>query len=86
MPYACASSARCRGLAGRKLETGFSARHDLLLFGEAAEQQGADQQAQEDAWIGLEAAEGAAAGGAPGEQAAAAAGAAEAAGAPASVS
>jgi hypothetical protein len=68
-----------RGLAGRKLETGFSPRQDLLLFDEAAEQQGADQQAQEDAWIGLEAAEGAAAAAGGPAAAALAAGEAEAA-------
>ena len=79
----CSTHCLSRGLAGRKLETGFSPRQDLLLFGEAAEQQGADQQAQEDAWIGLEAAEGAAAAGDPGAAALAAGGAA---GAPASAS
>lgn len=74
--------ADCRGLHGRKLETGFSARNDLLLFGEAADRVGADQQSAEDAWIGLgtPAEPGAAAGAAartpPGEAAAGAAGAA----------
>lgn len=43
----------CRGLHGRKLETGFSQRQDLLLFGEAADRLGADKQSAEDAWIGL---------------------------------
>ncbi|KAL4429161.1 hypothetical protein ABPG77_010140 [Micractinium sp. CCAP 211/92] len=42
-----------RGLHGRKLETGFSQRQDLLLFGEAADRLGADKQSAEDAWIGL---------------------------------
>lgn len=45
-----------RGLQGRKLETGLSARQDLLLFGEAADRKGADRKATEDAWIGLNAA------------------------------
>jgi hypothetical protein len=43
----------CRGLQGRKLETGFSSRQDLLLFGEAPERAGAAKQAGEDTWIGL---------------------------------
>lgn len=43
-----------RGLHGRKLETGFSARQDLLLFGEAADRKGADLQSGKDAWIGLD--------------------------------
>lgn len=42
------------GLRGRKLETGFSQRHDLLLFGEAADRVNARQQSAEDAWIGLD--------------------------------
>ncbi|KAL4858595.1 Nudix hydrolase 2 [Chlorella vulgaris] len=45
-----------RGLQGRKLETGLSARQDLLLFGEAADRKRADRKATEDAWIGLNAA------------------------------
>ncbi|PSC72444.1 Nudix hydrolase 8 [Micractinium conductrix] len=52
-----------RGLHGRKLETGFSARQDLLLFGEAADRAGADEEGGQDAWIGLDAAGAGAAGG-----------------------
>lgn len=51
----------CRGLHGRKLETGYTARQDLLLFGEAADPQGGEGASGEDQWIGLDtsAAEGA---------------------------
>lgn len=44
-----------RGLAGRKLEAGFNARHDLLLFGEAADAAGGvEGHAEEDVWLGLD--------------------------------
>lgn len=56
---------RCRrGLHGRKLEAGFSGRQDLLLFGEAAERQGADQLSGQDMWIGLDTSAGGGGGGA----------------------
>lgn len=64
----------CRGLHGRKLETGFSARQDLLLFGEAVDQEGADKLSAEDTWIGLDTEDGAGAGAAAAGTAAAAAG------------
>ena len=75
----CACLLPCRrGLHGRKLATGFSARQDLLLFGEAADREGADQQSGEDAWIGLDTAAAAAdAGGAEGGAAGGAAAAGE---------
>lgn len=58
MPHVCAPprAANRSGLRGRKLETGFSARQDLLLFGETADGVGADPHSAEDAWIGLGAA------------------------------
>lgn len=40
------------GLGGYKMESGFSARQDLLLFGESAEE-AAGAAGNEDAWIGL---------------------------------
>lgn len=65
-PHSCLAA--CRGLAGRKLEAGFNARHDLLLFGEAADAAGGvEGHADEDVWLGLEtAAADDAAGAAPG--------------------
>ena len=41
-----------QGLGGYKMESGSSAREDLLLFGESAEEE-AGPASNEDAWIGL---------------------------------
>lgn len=49
----------CRGLHGRKLESGGSARQDLLFFGEQADAEGAERPGLvEDVWIGLDPAAG----------------------------
>ena len=51
-----------RGLSGRKLDTGMSARQDLLIFGEElveGEGEEGGGKGEEDAWIGLSAGDGA---------------------------
>ena len=48
-----------RGLSGRKLDTGMSARRDLLIFGEELVEGEEGGKGEEDAWIGLGAGDGA---------------------------